>query len=250
MATIPRVHVVGISCAHRPNRNTAYLVEYGLGQVDKFGERIKDVVELTTEFIDLANESIEPACQQPGAIVCAAPARLEEIYQDANDCMRWLFPKLIEADAYIFGSPVFTSSYTSRFAHLLERMRPAVPFGVFTRKPFATMTVATMLIGGQETCLQHMNDVLQSYEMLPVSWPIGAPGVSGPPYGQSIYEDDGASIGVEKDRYALWLARCAARRAAEWAIYMKLGQEELGETFEREFVPCYSTSPKWRRNHE
>lgn len=241
MSELPHVHVLGISAAHRPNRNTAYLVQYGLDQVRKFGERISDVARLTTDYVDLAKETIQPACSARKGISCATPSRVEELYENAADCMRWLFPKLIEADAYIFGSAVFTSSFTSRFAQLLERMQPAVPFGVFTRKPFATVTAATMLIGGQETTLQHMNDILQSFEMLPVSWPIGSPGVSGPPYGQSIYEDDGSSIGVANDRYALWLARSNARRAAEWALYVKLGREELGELFEREFISSYTT---------
>ncbi len=241
MTELPHIHVLGISGAHRAKRNTAYLVEYSLDQVRKFGERISDVARLTTEFVDLADETIEPVCPQPGAAYCAAPERLEDLYENATDCMRWLFPKLFEADAYIFGSPVFTSSFTSRFAHLVERMRAAAPFGVFTRKPFTAVTAATMLIGGQETTLQHMNDVFQSFEMLPVGWPIGAPGVSGPPHGKSIYEDDGASVGVQNDRYALWLARTNARRAAEWALFIKLGRAELGELFEREFVSSYSS---------
>lgn len=243
--------ILGLSAAHRPRRNTWYLVNLGLDTINDFAKRVPEVATIQTEMIDLARETINPlsrfAQRQRAQGGPPEPDKIEDLYQYESDCMKWLWPKLIESDGYFFGAPVFTSSYTSLFSMLLTRMGEAGKLGVFTDKPFAAATAATMLIGGQETCLQHMNDALRAMGMLSINWLIGATGVSGPPYGPSIYEDDGKTIGVQNDKYACWLTRINARRAVEWAIFREIARQELGELFDKEFIAAYAFANELER---
>lgn len=81
-----------------------------------------------------------------------------------------------------------------------------------------------------------MNAVIQGMEMIPVSWKLGAPGCSGPPFGPIPAQDEGKVIGVKKDSEANKLALLVGRRVAEYALMLKLAKHELGEIYTREFM--------------
>lgn len=58
--------ILGISCAHRSGRNTAWLVLYALKAAEKFGRRISEIANIETEFVDLAHKEIKQCrnCQR------------------------------------------------------------------------------------------------------------------------------------------------------------------------------------------
>lgn len=224
------IKLLGISCGHRKGRNTAWLTLYALKAAEKFGRRISEIANIETEFIDLWGKKIStnPNCE----LVNGKYINLSE----NNYITQELIPKLAEADGVVFGSPVFTGSYTSKFITLFEHLRAGIENRGFINKPAGTVTVATMMMGGQEVCLGHMNMCIRSLGMIPVNWLNGASGVSGIPYGPIAGEDDGNTIALKKDRFAQWEAIFTGRRVAEIAVIQKLARQRLGRIHEEEFI--------------
>jgi multimeric flavodoxin WrbA len=225
-----KIKLLGISCGHRKGRNTAWLTLFALKAAEKFGRRISEVADIETEFIDLWGKKIatKPNCELVDGNYVN--------FSEDNYITRELIPKIAEADGVIFGCPVFTGSYTSSFITLLEHLRAGIKDGAFTNKPAGTVTVATMMIAGQELCLGHMNMCIRSLGMIPVNWLNGACGVSGIPNGPLAGKDDGTVIALTKDRYAQWEAIFTGRRVAETAVIQKLAKRRLGNIYEEEFI--------------
>lgn len=246
-----RIRILGINCGHRKMKdgspfNTGFLVNAALEAAYKFGQKISERVNIETEYIDLADKDkkIRPClhCNRrheiPDEYSGTERPKAECIIK--NDYMKILWGKISESHGFVFGSPVFTGSYTSNFRILFERLQAANWSGAVTFKPSGCVTTAYMPIGGQESCLEHMMACMRFIEMVPVNWLHGAPGVSGPPYGPTPYEDNGTKLGVEKDNYGKWLARIVGRRVAEWAVLLNLGMDVIGEElFKREFIQSY-----------
>jgi multimeric flavodoxin WrbA len=232
-----KVKILGISFAHREGMNTAWLVQYALKAAKKFGRRISQVADIETEFIDLAakDKKITP---------CLGCGHRWEMSERGciikNDYMtKELIPKLAEADGFIWGVPTFSVTVTSKFKIFVERATAAIWKGYLTGKPCVAITVATLPLGGQETCLADINRTIGACEMVPVSWLLGVPGISGPPYGPNPTDDDDTVIGVKKDMYCQWFAVLNGRRLAEFAVMLKLVKRELGELYTREFIQLY-----------
>ena len=242
------VKILGISAAHRPNMNTAWMVRYALKAAEKFGRKIQEVVDLETEFLDIADKEIEPCraiCQKnhltnegnsykgkprPRIKGCPIKDYMSEV----------IMPKMKEADGFVFGAPTYSISFTSKYRLFTERFSPLIWEGSLTNKPAAAITVGEMPFGGQESCLLQMNRMIQANEMIPVGWYMGAPGVSGPPLGPAPADEDyHARIGVKNDRFGKWLTLLAGRRVAEISTVLKLGKGELGQRYTREFTQIY-----------
>jgi multimeric flavodoxin WrbA len=238
-----KVKILGLSFSHRKSRNTAWLVQYALKAAEKFGRRISEVADIETEFIDLAGKDIRQciACERrwdtPNfGLPYKGTVRPEGRCIIKNDYMaKELRQKLIDADAYIHGCPVYGMSTTSLYRMVMERSSDILCNGDFTNKPAASVTVAEFNQLGQETTLLEMNHIITGAEMLCVSWPTGVAGTSGPPYGPLPADDDAKVIGVKKDRYARYCALVCGRRVAEIAVMMKLAKRQLGDIFYREF---------------
>jgi len=227
--------------------NTAWLVRHALEAAEAFGRRVSEVAIVECDFEDLADKHIEP-CRN--CIHRHMPNRGQPYRGDRpppegcpirDDYMaRVVMPKMREADGFIFGSPVYTLSFTSKFRLFAERLSPLVWSGALTNKPAAAVAVGELPVAGQETCLEDINRIIRGGEMICVSWLMGAPGCSGPPHGPAPWEEDyGRRVGVERDRYARWLAVVNGRRVAEFAIMLKLARRELGDLYRREFIQVY-----------
>jgi multimeric flavodoxin WrbA len=230
-----KVKIMGISCNHRKARNTAWLTLFALKAVEKFGRRISDIAEIETEFIELRGKdkkiSTHPVCK----IVNGQYENLEDDYITQE-----LMPKMAEADGFVFGSPVFTGAFTSKFIRLFERLRAGVKDGLFTGKPAGCAAVATMPMGGQDRTLEAMEICIRSVGMIPVHILCGCSGTSGVPYGPLPGDDDGTVIGVKKDRYSQWSSIQMARRVAEVAVMQKLAKRRLNKLYKTEFIQRYS----------
>jgi multimeric flavodoxin WrbA len=230
-----KVKILGISCGHRKGRNTAWLTLFALKAAEKFGRRIGDLAEIDIELIDLSDVKKNIPATSDCKIVnghyeCSTSDYITDV----------VMPKMVEADAYIFGSPVFTGSYTSKFISLFERMRAGIREGYFTNKPAGSVTVATMAIGGQERCLEYMDMCIRAVGMIPAHWLSGCSGVSGIPYGPLAGDDTKREIAVQKDRYAQWTAIHTGRRVAEMAVVQKVAKRRLGDLYSSEFIQSYN----------
>jgi len=237
-----KVKILGVSCAHRKDMNTAFLVKEALNTAQRFGERIKERAIIETEFIDLADKKIRPCLN------CTKRPDVPPPYKGTDrpeagciikDDYLWeIWPKFKEADGYIFGAPTYTYSYTSKFALLFERFVHGIWQGYFSGKPAGAITTGYMPFGGQEICLQHMAARMAAVEMIPVHFGCGASTVSGPPYGPAPYEDEGV-IGVKNDKMGRFFTSLVGRRVAEFAVLIKIAKETLGDLYYREFVQLY-----------
>ncbi len=243
-----KVKILGISAAHRPGMNTAWLVQYALKAAEKLGRKVKDKVDFETEFIDIADKHIEPCrnCEKyhitnQGYSYKGKPRPPQLGCPIQDDYMaQVIMPKMKEAHGFIFGAPTYTISFTSKYRLFTERFSPLVWGGNLTNKPAASVTVGEMPFGGQESCLLDMNKMIQAAEMIPVGWYMGGPGISGPPYGPAPADDDyDTRIGVKNDKFGRWLSLIAGRRVAEMTIMLELGKRDLGELGTSEFTQIH-----------
>ncbi len=229
-----KVKIMGISCNHRKARNTAWLTLFALKAVEKFGRRISEIAEIETEFIELRGKGKKITTDA----VCRHVDGHYEYVED-DYVTRELIPKMAEADGFVFGSPVFTGAFTSKFSRLFERLRAGVRDGLFTNKPAGCAAVATMPMGGQDRTLEAMEICIRSVGMIPVHILCGCSGTSGVPYGPLPGDDDGTVIGVKKDRYSQWSSIQMGRRVAEVAVMQKLAKRRLDKLYKGEFIQRY-----------
>jgi multimeric flavodoxin WrbA len=230
-----KVKIMGISCNHRKARNTAWLTLFALKAVEKFGRRISDIAEIETEFIELRGKDKKIS----NSAICKMVEGHYEISEE-DYVTRVLMPKMAEADGFVFGSPVFTGAFTSKFIKLFEHLRAGVKEGLFTNKPAGCVAVATMPMGGQDRTLESMEICTRSVGMIPVHILCGCSGTSGIPYGPLPGDDDGTVVGVKKDRYSQWSSIQMARRVAEVAVMQKLAKRRLEKIHKREFIQKYN----------
>lgn len=97
--------VLGISCSPRAKGNTATLIEQVLDAAREQGAQ--------TELFSVAGKHIEPCrgcrtCGQTGECVI-------------KDDMQPLYDKLVEADAIVFGTPIYFYSMTGQAKAILDR---------------------------------------------------------------------------------------------------------------------------------
>jgi len=230
-----KLKILGISCNHRKARNTAWLTLFALKAVEKFGKRISEIAEIETEFIELRGKGKKISTDTLCRLVDGHYETSEDDYITQE-----LMPKMAGADGFVFGSPVFTGSFTSKFSRLFERLRAGVKDGLFNDKPAGCVAVATMPMGGQDRTLEAMEICLRSVGMIPAHILCGCSGTSGVPYGPLPGDDDGTVIGVKKDRYSQWSAIQMARRVAEIAVMQKLAKRRLDKIHNRELIQRYS----------
>jgi len=232
-----KIKILGISCGHRKGRNTAWMTLCALKAAEKACRRMDGMVDIEIELIDFAERKMKP-CIDCGAS-CETDADDYECLIKDDYIATELIPRMIEADGFVFGAPVFTGSYTSKFITLFERLRAHAKRGYFTNKPAVGVTTATMLLGGQETCLGFMDICMRAVGMIPVHWLNGATGVSGPPWGPLPGADDGTEIAAKNDRYGQWLSTVCGRRVAEMAVIQKIAKRRLGGLYDKEFIQTY-----------
>lgn len=261
-----KIKILGASFAHRRGQNTAWLVNYALKAAENFGEKISEIADIETEFIDLSRKNVKRCLGCVRMFCIPGPYKGENISRVGcpikDDYVATEFKqKLGEADGYIFGSPVFNGTYTSLFKTVMERTVAMTWDGIINdsgkrgysylnNKPAGFVAVATWF--GQELALMDMNRYVQGMDILPVTWLQGARSISGPPFGKFPYEDDGKEIGAKKDRMGQWTTILTGRRVAEIAVMIKLARRELGKIYDREFMqwfhpPHGGESWAWKR---
>jgi len=100
------LRVLGISCSPRKGGNTEVLIQEALIGANKAGAK-------DTELLSLAGKCIFP-CDACGACLKTGNCRIE-------DDMQAVYPKLIQADGIIIGTPVYFWSVSAQAKILIDR---------------------------------------------------------------------------------------------------------------------------------
>lgn len=208
--TEEKVTILGISAAHRKNRNTSYMVNVALRAAHEMGG-------VETEFLELWGRKIKYCIHCDKCLV-------EPFECIVKDDMQELYPVLDRADAIIFGVPVFIMGVTGIYRNFMDRLRRYVHTGSFLWKVGAAITVAYGRNAGQESTLSEVHTSMRALQMVAIGGAgHGAAGCSGLPYGPKPWEDDGKVVAVKNDPYAVGGAMIVGKRVADVAKVIKLG---------------------------
>lgn len=99
------MNVLGIVCSPRLGGNTEILVQQALAKAKEQGAE--------TGLVTLSGKTISP-CDACRSCVSTKTCRIQDDMQD-------IYPKLLEADGIIFGSPVFYWNVTAQAKALIDR---------------------------------------------------------------------------------------------------------------------------------
>jgi len=121
-----------------------------------------------------------------------------------DDDMAELYPKLLRADAWILGSPVYQGTISGQLKTVLDRCRGLVARDphAFRNKVGAGICVGGDRSGGQESALQALIDFFLISEMLPVGG-----GSFGANIGAAVWSRDLGAAGVKDDAEGLAAVR-------------------------------------------
>lgn len=200
------------------------------------GEALKVAQEMggvSTEMISLAGKKIEDCrhcnwclTKQEEGKVCAIKDDMVEIY-----------PKVFEADALLFASPVYSARLSGYLATFMDRLRAIILGkyyrGVLTNKVGGALTVAWRRNMGPETTLLSIISIFLATNMVVVTpgdgfCHFGAVGMSSE--GGTGKFDPKDKLGVLKDEIGIRSAQLLGRRAVEVIRVLKAGREALKET--------------------
>jgi multimeric flavodoxin WrbA len=204
--------------------NTGYLIEMIMDNCKKQGDDIE------TEIIRLADKKITAGCIHCNW--CLERQTKEKICAINDDWTNEIAPKVVEADALVWATPVYLMRMTWLLASNLDRHRAFGEgryYGIrgpgmsraHRYKPVLSAAVAWVAHGGVETTLQVLCQTAAFLEMLPVTggFGLGVAGISAAPLG-----DLGA---VRKDPAAISSAQIGSMRLVELTRILKAGKEAL-----------------------
>jgi multimeric flavodoxin WrbA len=208
--------------------NTEFLCQAVLDGAKAEGEDVE------TELIRLADVKIVSGCDQCNwCLLRQTPER----FCSKNDDMEMIYPKLIEADAWVIATPVYIGRMCWLTAAFIDRLRALAegryyglrgPLGgVMFNQVVTSASVAWVRHGGVETAQISVMFAAGIYGWLYVTagFGFGAGGVSAAPLGEY-----GA---VRKDRFAMRNARDTGARLVQVARIVKAGKQAL------RYVPAY-----------
>jgi len=151
------MHILGIVGSMRPRGNTEAIVRAALaGAAETPG--------VTTDLMLLRKHHIEfcRGCYQ----IHSRPERSCAIRDD----MAGLCARTADADAIIFGSPVYFGGITGLLRTFFDRSGPL--WDRLTGKPAGIIAVGEGRFGGQELAAQEMLTFCQAQRLHVVSWPL------------------------------------------------------------------------------
>jgi len=230
-----KVKIIGITGSPRKG-NTDILVNECL----KGAAELKDV---ETEFLALSDYRLDGGCT--ACMSCFKkpdPELLCHHYQEKDDGNK-ILRKVLAADGFIWGSPVYLLGMTSQFKMFIDRCEPIQALGGLRNRVIGAVTCATARNGGQEYVILELLKAAMMMKMIPVGipvWPaegIGSPlGVAGrqgwPKHVPTISKE--SLTAVRQDVIAMGVTKFLGKRVAEMAKVIKAGftlcNPENGET--------------------
>ncbi|WP_305063777.1 flavodoxin family protein [Methanococcoides sp.] len=129
-----------------------------------------------------------------------------------------LYDKMVWADAWIIGSPVYQGTVSGQTKTIMDRCRAVVARDpkVFMNKVGAGMADGGDRVGGQEPALQVIHNFYIISEMIPVSG-----GSFGSNLGGTFWSQDKGAEGIEVDDEGLRSMRKTVRRLIQTAQMLK-----------------------------
>jgi multimeric flavodoxin WrbA len=134
-----------------------------------------------------------------------------------------LYEKMIWADAWIIGTPVYQGTLSAQTKTILDRCRAVVARDpkVFMNKVGAAAAVGGDRIGGQEPAIRSIHDFYIINEMIPVGG-----GSFGSNLGGTFWSKDKGAEGVSEDPDGLRSLRRTMKKLAETAQLIKKIRQE------------------------
>jgi len=190
----------------------------------KAASEIRDV---ETEYISLGEHKMLGGCT--ACYICHKKPSLEELcrgYKEPDD-VNMILRKMLEAEGWIIGSPVYFGGMTAQLKALIDRSHPAQPCGrAWRNKVCGIVTMAVERSGG---AIDAINIGIGPERPSPASGSFwGAQGVQGWPHYVPTTKK-GAINAVKQDYIGLEAARNLGRRVADLAKAVKAGYAALGE---------------------
>lgn len=156
-----RIKLLGIAASPYKGGNTELALKEALRAAEELGW-------VDTEFISTAGMKIRDCDGDNWCITHVVPDK----YCSKNDDMTQIYPKVLEADAIIFASPVYLTRISAQMAAILDRLR-AFTFGMhragLKNKVAGAIACGWYRNGGIETTLLSIYQSALMLEMLPVS---------------------------------------------------------------------------------
>ena len=167
---------------------------------------------IETEIIALNGKNIDP-CNH--CDLC----KKKKILCHIEDYMLELYPKLKEADGFIFASPVYAMNITPQLHSFFSRMRPLheIKGGVLRNKLSCGIAVGGTRNGGQEMTINAITHACLTRGMIIVG---NEPGNYS---GAMVWSKDKGSTGVEEDEVGLASIKNLGYRFAEIVLIMEAG---------------------------
>jgi len=144
----PEIKVIGIVCSLRKGGNTETLVQLALSSAKEAGAE--------TELLRMMSQNIAPC---DGCYACSKSG----ICHIKDDMQEWLV-KFEQAQAIIFGMPVFFFTLPGQAKVLMDRLYPLYIKGKLTNKVGAVISVASSL--GHTGVWQTYNNFFNAAHML------------------------------------------------------------------------------------
>lgn len=134
-----------------------------------------------------------------------------------------LYEKMIRADAWIIGTPVYQGTLSAQTKTILDRCRAVVARDpkVFMNKVGAAAAVGGDRIGGQEPAIRAIHDFYVISEMIPVGG-----GSFGSNLGGTLWSKDKGAEGVAEDPEGLRSLRRTMKKLMETALLIKKAEQE------------------------
>jgi multimeric flavodoxin WrbA len=244
------IKILGINGSPRRRGNTWVMLDEALHSASE----LKGV---EIEYVSVAEHKILGGCT--ACYLCHRKPSLQGLcrgYKEPDD-VNMILQKMLEAEAWIIGTPVYLGSMTAQLKALIDRTHPAQPCGrAFRNKVCGVITMAYERMGGSEATIDTIHHWLMNLDSIIVgSGParpgqgsssfFGATGIQGWPEHIPTVKKEAINA-VKQDIIGIEAARNLGRRVAELAKAVKAGFATLeeGETFWG-YGPIEETSGKY-----
>lgn len=219
------IKILGICSSPIKKGNTEVFLEEAL-------KGAMDIPGTETEMITLAGKKFS------GCIHCnyCAIKQKEGDFCSLKDDLTDIYPKMLEADGYLFASPTYITRMSGPLACFFDRMR-AIAHGSYYRQRMAGKAAGALAViwfrnSGAETTLLSIIQAMLLFQSYPVTGGLdasyGAVGFSSL-HGENVLDKDNPKdkLLVKRDLFGMKYARRIGSNTAELAKILKAGKETL-----------------------
>ena len=222
-----KVKVLGINGSPRRQGNTRIMLNEAL-------QAAAEIRDVEAEYICITEYKILGGCT--ACFICHKEPSVEKLcrgYKETDD-MNMILRKMLDADGWLIGTPVYFGGVTGQLKCLIDRTHPVQPCGRACRnKVCGVITMAYERAGGSEATIDDIHHWLMNLDAIIVGkgpdkikmgsgsyW--GASGCQGwPDPLPSVAK--GSRSAVLQDKVGLHAARTLGKRVAELAKAVKAG---------------------------